>query len=127
MTMEGALIERRRERVEHVNKVGYAHKPIKKKRRKTRIQRYVKPKVPRALQELFVACRDVFKGPGTVPAPCDVNKLCKILGNYSSFQVFSFFNFISFWVVGFCVVFVLYCICMCFDIAMHMLDIFIVF
>ncbi|XP_044482239.1 plant cysteine oxidase 2-like [Mangifera indica] len=81
MTMEGALIERRRERVEHVNKVGYAHKPIKKKRRKTRIQRYVKPKVPRALQELFVACRDVFKGPGTVPAPCDVNKLCKILDN----------------------------------------------
>ncbi|XP_031270795.1 plant cysteine oxidase 2-like [Pistacia vera] len=79
MTMEGGVVEQRRERVEHVKKVGYAPKAIKKKRCRNKIQRCVEPKVPRALQELFVACRDVFKGPGSVPAPCDVNKLCKIL------------------------------------------------
>ncbi|KAJ0078903.1 hypothetical protein Patl1_23453 [Pistacia atlantica] len=81
MTMEGGVVEQRRERVEHVKKVGYAPKAIKKKRRGNKIQRCVKPKVPRALQELFVACRDVFKGPGSVPAPCDVNKLCKIIAD----------------------------------------------
>ena len=33
-----------------------------------------------SLQRLFVACRDVFKGPGTVLHPAYVTKLHRILG-----------------------------------------------
>lgn len=32
------------------------------------------------LQRLFWLCREVFKGPDTVPSPSDVQKLCHILG-----------------------------------------------
>ncbi|XP_073005035.1 plant cysteine oxidase 2-like [Typha latifolia] len=32
-----------------------------------------------AIQRLFVACKSVFKGPGTVPAPADVDMLQKLL------------------------------------------------
>ncbi|KAJ4721307.1 Plant cysteine oxidase 2-like [Melia azedarach] len=83
MTMEAAgLVEQRRDGVEHAKKVGYAHKIIKRKNRCKRrsVQRYA-PKVPSVLQELFLSCRDVFKGPGTVPSPFDVQKLCRILDN----------------------------------------------
>ncbi|XP_034674513.1 plant cysteine oxidase 1-like [Vitis riparia] len=34
-----------------------------------------------SLQKLFMACRDVFKGLGTVPQPTNVTKLCHILDN----------------------------------------------
>nr|GMC92164.1 plant cysteine oxidase 2-like [Ipomoea batatas] len=41
----------------------------------------VKREVPSSLQlqRLFLACRQVFKGPGTVPSQSDVDKLCQIL------------------------------------------------
>lgn len=84
--MEAAgLVEQRRDGVEHAKKVGYAHKIIKRKNRCKRrsVQRYA-PKVPSVLQELFLSCRDVFKGPGTVPSPFDVQKLCRILGKFSN-------------------------------------------
>ncbi|OMO70395.1 hypothetical protein COLO4_28624 [Corchorus olitorius] len=68
--------------VRHVNnKVRYVNKTIKKTRHKRRRDHHhhVVPRVPKVLQELFVGCREIFKGPGTVPLPCDVNKLCSIL------------------------------------------------
>ncbi|KAE8678213.1 Plant cysteine oxidase 2 [Hibiscus syriacus] len=37
------------------------------------------PWVPEVLQQLFVSCREIFKGPGTVPPASDVNKLRIIL------------------------------------------------
>ncbi|XVE90213.1 hypothetical protein DITRI_Ditri20bG0061100 [Diplodiscus trichospermus] len=65
--------------VRHVNnKVRYVNKTIKRNRQKKRKQDDV-PRVPKVPPELFVACREVFKGPGTVPLASDVNKLCSIL------------------------------------------------
>lgn len=61
----------------HVNKVGYVKRFIGKKRKPYR--RVRRPTVSKALQELFVSCRDTFKGPGTVPSSQDVQKLCHIL------------------------------------------------
>ncbi|KAK3198159.1 hypothetical protein Dsin_021574 [Dipteronia sinensis] len=86
MTMEAGLVEQRRDGVvvvEHhrVSKVRCADKLIKKKKFNRRIQRSLPPEVPMVLQELFLSCRDVFKGPGDVPAPCDVQRLCRILDN----------------------------------------------
>ncbi len=74
-------VERGRERIGHVNRVGYMKKVIKK-RKHTRKIKQVEKVVPVALQDLFVSCQDVFKGPGTVPAPQDVHKLCTIIGTY---------------------------------------------
>jgi cysteamine dioxygenase len=39
---------------------------------------------PTALQRLFQACRAVFQGPGTVPAPSEVDLLRAILGQHPS-------------------------------------------
>jgi plant cysteine oxidase len=33
-----------------------------------------------AVQRLFQACRAVFRGPGTVPAPAEVHLLCSMIG-----------------------------------------------
>ncbi|KAG5556232.1 hypothetical protein RHGRI_006740 [Rhododendron griersonianum] len=58
---------------------GPVHKMIKKKRCKKRANRTQAD--PMGLQRLFVSCREVFKGPGTVPycmTPEDVG-LCKDL------------------------------------------------
>uniref|UniRef100_A0A5B7AVD7 cysteine dioxygenase n=1 Tax=Davidia involucrata TaxID=16924 RepID=A0A5B7AVD7_DAVIN len=74
MTMEAGLVEHRRDTV------GYVSKIIRKKRCRRRTKRLA-PSVPMTLQRLFVSCRDVFKGPGTVPSPSDVQKLCHILDN----------------------------------------------
>ncbi|KAG6642844.1 plant cysteine oxidase 1-like isoform X1 [Carya illinoinensis] len=80
--MEAGLVEHGRDMVGHVTRVGYVKKIITKRRRRTRrIVRSPQAAVPMALQELFVSCLDVFKGPGTVPAPQDVQKLCHILDN----------------------------------------------
>ncbi|KAK2638274.1 hypothetical protein Ddye_026069 [Dipteronia dyeriana] len=86
MTMEAGLVEQRRDGVvvvehHHVSKVRCANKLIKKKKFNRRIQRSLPPEVPVVLQELFLSCRDVFKGPGDVPAPRDVQRLCRILDN----------------------------------------------
>ncbi|KAI4381604.1 hypothetical protein MLD38_007664 [Melastoma candidum] len=57
----------------------------KRKRCSGRMRRGAPPPPPRsssfpnALQDLFVACREIFKGPGTVPTPHDVLALRSIL------------------------------------------------
>ncbi|CAK9160404.1 unnamed protein product [Ilex paraguariensis] len=73
MTIEAGLVEQRR------NTVGPVTKVIRKKKCKTKNTKRPVPAVPTALQRLYGACRDVFKGPGTVPSPSDVQKLCHIL------------------------------------------------
>ncbi|KAK4793816.1 hypothetical protein SAY86_011810 [Trapa natans] len=54
-------------------------------RKKRFIRREVKDQrslpLPMALQELYEACREVFKGPGTVPLPEEVQRLSLILDN----------------------------------------------
>lgn len=42
------------------------------------------PRVTDVLQELYVSCTQIFRGPGFVPPASDVNKLCDILGKSSS-------------------------------------------
>ncbi|KAL4302592.1 hypothetical protein GQ457_10G014440 [Hibiscus cannabinus] len=72
MVNGGGLLDQRKDIVEmkHANnKVRYVRKPIKKK----------KTKDPKVLRQLFDSCRQVFKGPGTVPPHSDVDKLCSIL------------------------------------------------
>ncbi|XP_061371697.1 plant cysteine oxidase 2-like [Gastrolobium bilobum] len=77
LEMEGG-----RERViAHVNKVGYVKRVIAKKTKPYRRVKKIEPKVPKALKELFVSCKETFKGPGTVPSPQDVQKLSHILDN----------------------------------------------
>ncbi|KAK8634263.1 hypothetical protein V6N13_015091 [Hibiscus sabdariffa] len=68
--------------VEHVNnRVRYANKTMKKSNRscKKRRREVVFPRVPEVLQQLFVSCREIFKGHGAAPPASDVNKLCNIL------------------------------------------------
>lgn len=65
---ENGVVERRREGVGRVRR-GIEKKKCKKMKKRS------------SLQRLFVACRDVFKGLGTVPQPTDVTKLCHILDN----------------------------------------------
>lgn len=75
MTIEVRLSEQRIR-----DKVGDVDKVIRKKSRcKRRTKRSAVPAVPIALQGLFLSCRDVFKGLGTVPSTCDVHKLSHIL------------------------------------------------
>ncbi|XP_062109834.1 plant cysteine oxidase 2-like [Humulus lupulus] len=71
--------------VRHVSRVGYVKKGIVK-RKNGRLKRHMNtpnccPEVPMAtlLQELFLSCCEVFKGPNTIPLPCDVTKLCQII------------------------------------------------
>ncbi|KAG8376418.1 hypothetical protein BUALT_Bualt09G0061400 [Buddleja alternifolia] len=67
--------------IKRSDKVGGVNKVIKKRcRRKVRIQlkRPVQV-VSRTLQKLFDCCQQVFKGPGTVPCPADVQKMSHIL------------------------------------------------
>ncbi|XP_022950329.1 plant cysteine oxidase 2-like isoform X2 [Cucurbita moschata] len=79
MATETRMVEQRSNRVGHMSKVQYVKRDIKK--RKCRDIKRPVPVVPMALQELFVACKEVFKGPGTVPLPCEVENLCRILDN----------------------------------------------
>ncbi|KAK8628238.1 hypothetical protein V6N13_063948 [Hibiscus sabdariffa] len=82
----GGLVEQSKDitTVKHANnRVRYANKPIKKSNRwcKKRRRKVVFPRVREVLrlQQLFVSCREIFKGHGTVPPASDVNKLCNIL------------------------------------------------
>lgn len=78
MTIE-AMGEQRREPAAHVHKVGYANRAIKKKRcKKTRRGAST---VSMALQDLFVSCKQVFKGPDSAPLPQDIKRLCNLLDN----------------------------------------------
>lgn len=68
-------------------------KSIRKKKcyRKTNSKRKQSPPRPTStpvsfpLQRLYMSCKDVFKGIGTVPSPTDVQKLCHILGERFAF------------------------------------------
>lgn len=88
----GGLVQQRKDinmAIKHVstNKIRYVSKIIKKNRSYNKNKKIdqaseavaVNPRVPRVLQQLFVSCRQLFKGPGTVPPASDVNKLCNIL------------------------------------------------
>lgn len=65
------------------NKVGYVSnsRVIRKKRCIKRMKRRTLT-LPMALQDLYEACRDIFKGPGTVPPDEDVQRLSRILGEF---------------------------------------------
>ncbi|XP_052171040.1 uncharacterized protein LOC127787174 [Diospyros lotus] len=58
--------------------VGYVHKVVRKKKFKRKTKRRT-PDGSVTLQRLYMSCREVFKGPGTIPSPADVQKLCHIL------------------------------------------------
>lgn len=65
------------------NRVGYisSSRVIRKKRCIRKVKRRGPP-IPTVLQELYEACRDIFKGPGTIPPPEDVQRLSRILGEF---------------------------------------------
>ncbi|KAF8396314.1 hypothetical protein HHK36_017929 [Tetracentron sinense] len=67
MKIEASLVEKKRDT------------DIVKKKTCRKTKRPPVLRMPMALQKLFVACQDVFKGPGTVPPPRDVQKLSHIL------------------------------------------------
>lgn len=72
------------------NRVAYISnsKVTRKKRCIRKVKRH-----PPALQELFDACQGIFKGPGTVPPPEDVQRLSRILGESNrSFVRLSFWH-----------------------------------
>ncbi|GMI79032.1 plant cysteine oxidase 2, HYPOXIA RESPONSE UNKNOWN PROTEIN 43 [Hibiscus trionum] len=81
----GGLVEQSKDitTVKHANnRVRYADKTMKKSNRSCKkIRREVVfPRIPEVLQELFVSCREIFKGGhGTVPPASDVNMLRNIL------------------------------------------------
>lgn len=81
MRMEAGLVESGRDMVRHVTRVGYVRKVIRKTKRTRRIVRPPQA-VSMALQDLFMSCLDMFKGPGTVPSHQDVQKLSHIIGTY---------------------------------------------
>lgn len=72
----------------HMGRVGYVKRVIGKRkcRRSFRVKKTItSPPVPiMALQQLFMSCRQVFSGPGTVPSPADVQKLRTILGTHTN-------------------------------------------
>ncbi|KMT11293.1 hypothetical protein BVRB_5g109770 [Beta vulgaris subsp. vulgaris] len=73
MKMDGGLVEHRREIIGHVN-----GKVIKKRKvRRRSSSSSITPS--KSLQRLYSFCKQVFKGPGIVPASQDVQNLCHIL------------------------------------------------
>ncbi|XAR64863.1 Cysteamine dioxygenase [Bertholletia excelsa] len=69
------MAEQTRDRVGRLN-----NKVIDKRRcKRRRIRSTGAAPNPMALQRLFLSCRQVFEGPGTVPSPDHVQKLCRIL------------------------------------------------
>ncbi|KAH7512886.1 hypothetical protein FEM48_Zijuj12G0137800 [Ziziphus jujuba var. spinosa] len=65
----------------HMGRVGYVKRVIgKRKCRRVRVKKTTSPpEVSMVLQQLFLSCRQVFHGPGSVPLPADVQNLCTIL------------------------------------------------
>ncbi|XP_050370774.1 plant cysteine oxidase 1-like [Argentina anserina] len=64
----------------HHHHVGYMKSKVIRKRKNCSKNRKVKhSSFDSALQRLFVSCRDVFKGIGTIPYPHHVQELCSIL------------------------------------------------
>ncbi|KAE9619821.1 hypothetical protein Lal_00040368 [Lupinus albus] len=86
--MEGGLMKQGGEIVGHVRKVSYVKGDMSNKRKPYR--RFKKPsvfRVSRALQELFVSCRETFKGPDTFISPQHVQRLCNILDSMKAEDV----------------------------------------
>ncbi|MBA0716133.1 hypothetical protein Golax_014994 [Gossypium laxum] len=86
MTVEtGGLVDQSKNNitttVKHVNnRVRYGNKTEKKNRSYKKMRREVVfPRVPDVLQQLFVSCTQIFRGPGFVPPASDVNNLCDII------------------------------------------------
>ncbi|KAI4350320.1 hypothetical protein L6164_004787 [Bauhinia variegata] len=77
--MDAGLVEQERDRVRHISKVGYVKKVTNRRKKPCRRYKRPVPAVPKVLGELFVSCQKVFKGPGTIPSPEDVRRLCHIL------------------------------------------------
>ncbi|KAI4348482.1 hypothetical protein L6164_009203 [Bauhinia variegata] len=77
--MDARLVEKVKDRVGHISKVGYVKRVISKKKKPCRRNKQLVPVVPKVLQELFVSCQQVFKGFGTVPSPEEVDRLCHII------------------------------------------------
>ncbi|KAL5708744.1 cysteamine dioxygenase [Ranunculus cassubicifolius] len=73
MKIEANPVEKKRETIKKANKVLRKKNCRTMKLRSRRVGKSVN------LQNLFVACKDVFQGPGTVPPPQDVQKLQHIL------------------------------------------------
>ncbi|CAL0299217.1 unnamed protein product [Lupinus luteus] len=86
--MEAGLVKQGGGRVGHVRKVGYVKEDMSMKRKPYR--RFKNPsvfRVPRALQKLFVSCRETFKGPDTFISPQEIQRLCNILDNIKAEDV----------------------------------------
>ncbi|XP_077247743.1 plant cysteine oxidase 2-like [Tasmannia lanceolata] len=73
MKIESSVVGNKRDKV-----LRHGEKIIRKKVQR-RTKRTAHPPLPRAIQTLFYACREVFHGPGTVPLPLDVQKMQLIL------------------------------------------------
>lgn len=73
-----------------------------KLREKRKTRRRIQADSSAGIQRLFMACKKVFKGPGTVPEPAEVDMLQQLLGN--SFTMVFFFllicNFDKAFVIG---------------------------
>ncbi|XP_062006122.1 plant cysteine oxidase 2-like [Rosa rugosa] len=86
----GGLVERGKDRhhdkvnvVGHHHHVGYMKNKVMRKRKYCSKNRKVKhSSSDSALQRLFVSCRDVFKGLGTLPSPHHVQELCSVLDKF---------------------------------------------
>ncbi|CAI0433183.1 unnamed protein product [Linum tenue] len=87
MTIEAVAEARSDPIARQVKRVGYAGRRVVERRRgcKKKVKRSSSPPHGSSksvtLQNLFQSCKDVFKGPGTIPLPPDVDRLCHILDN----------------------------------------------
>ncbi|KNA14822.1 hypothetical protein SOVF_103970 [Spinacia oleracea] len=84
MKMEGGLVEHRREIGGYVNGKIIKKKKVRRRSSSTSIttDTTMKKELPSfTLQQLYSYCKNVFKGPGVVPPPQDVQNLCNILDN----------------------------------------------
>lgn len=91
--MEASLVGKKRNNVV----LGGNNNIISKKRCFRRTKQYKKPTTMSstvALQKLFNACKEVFKGPGTVPPPLDVQNLRHILGKSINFDKILFNSYV---------------------------------
>ncbi|MCL7023870.1 hypothetical protein MKW94_013046 [Papaver nudicaule] len=76
MTMEASLVGKKRNNV-----VVLGNNIARKKRCIKRTKQCRQPTMSMTLQKLFTACKEVFKGPGTVPSSLGVQNLRHILDN----------------------------------------------
>ncbi|KAF5187345.1 plant cysteine oxidase 2-like [Thalictrum thalictroides] len=74
MTIEASLVGKSKETIRQANK-------IIRKKKCTKTKRIHRPEISISLQKLFIACKDMFKGPGIVPPSPDVQRLQRILDN----------------------------------------------